>query len=103
MYGTFAFLTNGFVSTQAFKIKGQEELSRVCELVNAICPPTSSCTFQMRPPAQLIAACTALSTDEAEYRGTCSHQHNIGCDRCSDSRDAVLDIQVALSHLQLSS
>ena len=43
----------------------------------------------------------ALSSDEIEYRGTCSHQHNIGCDRCNDLRDAIMDIQVALSHLQL--
>ncbi|CAH3020126.1 unnamed protein product [Porites evermanni] len=44
----------------------------------------------------------ALSSNEAEYRGTCSHQHNINCDRCSDLRNAVLDIQVAVSELQLS-
>lgn len=43
----------------------------------------------------------ALSSNEAEYRGTCSHQHNIGCDRCNDLRDAVVDIQVALSEIQL--
>ena len=44
----------------------------------------------------------ALSSNEAEYRGTCSHQHNINCDRCSDLRNAVLDIQVAVSEVQLS-
>ncbi|CAH3145827.1 unnamed protein product [Porites evermanni] len=44
----------------------------------------------------------AGSSNEAEYRGTCSHQHNINCDRCSDLRNAVLDIQVAVSELQLS-
>ena len=43
----------------------------------------------------------ALSCDEVEYRGTCSHQHNISCDRCSDLPDAILDIQVALSNLNL--
>ena len=42
-----------------------------------------------------------LSCDGAEYCGTCSHQHNISCDRCSDLTDAVLDIQVALSNLNL--
>ena len=42
-----------------------------------------------------------LSSDEAEYRETCSHQHNIGCDRCSDLRDAIMDIQVSLSHLEI--
>lgn len=35
----------------------------------------------------------ALSSHEAEYRETCSHQHSIGCDQCSDLRDAIMDIQ----------
>lgn len=79
MYGTSAFLTNGkrYLSTD-FKLHISNET-----------PCADHCSVY------------ALSTDEAEYRGTCSHQHNIGCDRCSDLRDAILDIQVALSHLQL--
>ena len=44
--GTRAFVTNVFLSMQAFKIIRQEKLPHVCELVNAICPPTLSCTFQ---------------------------------------------------------
>ena len=43
----------------------------------------------------------AHSSNEAEYCGTCSHQQNINCDCCSDLRNAVLDIQVAVSELQL--
>lgn len=35
----------------------------------------------------------ALSSHEAEYRETCPHQHSIGCDQCSDLRDAIMDIQ----------
>ena len=86
---------------QACKMTRQRESSHASELANAICQQTLSCTFQMRRPVQTIASVYALSTDEIEYRGTCSHQHNIGCDRCNDLRDAIMDIQVALSHLQL--
>ena len=73
------------------------ELFHVSKLADAICQRTSSYTSQMRHLVQIIA----LSSDEIEYRGTCSHQHNIGCDRCNDLRQAIMDIQVALSHLQL--
>ena len=82
---------------QAYKTKRQWELFHVSKLADDICQRTSSYTSQMRHLVQIIA----LSNDEIEYRGTCSHQHNIGCDRSNDLREAIMDIQVALSHLQL--
>ena len=42
-------------------MKRQEELSRVSELVNAICLPTSSCTSRQTHPVPIIAACTRLA------------------------------------------
>ena len=56
--GTRAFITNVFLLMQAFKMIRQEKLSHACELVNAICPPTLSCTSQVRRPVQIIAVFT---------------------------------------------
>ena len=52
--GTRAFITNVFLLMQAFKMIRQEKLPHVCELVNAICPPTLSCTSQVRRLVQII-------------------------------------------------
>ena len=61
--GTRAFITNVFLSMQAFKIIRQEKLPHVCELVNAICPPTLSCTFQAH-----FQLCRSLQCIRAEWR-----------------------------------
>ena len=56
--GTRAFITNVFLLMQAFKMIRQEKLPHVCELVNAICPPTLSCTSQVRRLVQIITVYT---------------------------------------------
>ncbi|KAK3728464.1 hypothetical protein QZH41_002327 [Actinostola sp. cb2023] len=39
----------------------------------------------------------ALSSGEADHRGTCQHQHSICYDRCDDLRNTIVNIQLALS------
>ena len=37
----------------------------------------------------------ALSSSEPEFRESCPHQHNVGCDRCEDLKNAIADLQFA--------
>ena len=41
------------------------------------------------------------SADATEYRETCSHEHNMSCNRCDDLKNAIVDLQLALSELHL--
>lgn len=37
----------------------------------------------------------ALSSSEPEFHESCAHQHNVGCDRCEDLKNAIADLQLA--------
>jgi len=51
-------------------------------------------TARETPCADHCSVYALSSRTEPEYRGTCSHQHNISCDRCEALKNAVADIQL---------
>ena len=44
----------------------------------------------------------ALSTQEEEFKGTCTHLHDITCDRCEEGKMAILDVQMVFSSPQVT-
>ena len=39
----------------------------------------------------------ALSSDEKDFQATCTHQHNIICERCEDTKSVLKEISSVLA------